>query len=410
MQFNLPDVGEGLVEAEVARWLVQPGDEVGINDPLVEVETAKVLVELPSPVAGRVVRLLVAAGQVVAVGTPIIEIDDGAGDPDASGDQAEAENLVGSGPIPEPVLRSLSKPIVEQTRHARDSLVGPITTAAGKVLAKPLVRRLARDLGVRLRDIQPTGPGGSISRADVEAAAGLVAVGGGMPASGVRRATARNVADSVAKHVHVTEFTTIDVTPTLDLVAMLKTRKEFAGLHLSPLLIVAKAVALALGAHPVLNASWDGRAGAIITHDDINLGIAADTPRGLLVPVLHQVQQVGLGDLAARLTELIGLARAGKLKADQIRGGTFTITNIGVFGIDTGTPIINGDEAAILAMGAITRQPWVVGAGAEERLEIRSVMTLALSFDHQMIDGNEGSAFLRDVAMMVAAPQMAMLF
>ncbi len=438
--FNLPDPGEGLTEAEITQWLVSEGDEVRINDILVEIETAKSLVELPSPVSGKVHRLLVEVGQTIEIGTPIIEIDDGSGDPamdtvEAAADRPEVlgeteeepKHLVGAGPLPEPTSRR--RPPVEvpaaQQEPAAVEHHGAVTTAVGKVLAKPLVRRLARDLGVKLSSIRPTGPNGTVSREDVEAAAGLgkpvAAVlevsaatdplaGHTAPIRGVRKATAQNVAASVAKHVHVTEFNTIDVSAMKSLVERLKERREFRGLHVSPLLLHAKAVCLALARHPEMNATWDGEAGQIQYHDDVNLGIAAATPRGLLVPVIKAADKMNLVELCRAINDLVTTAREGRLQPTDYSGGTFSITNVGVFGIDTGTPIINGDESAILAMGAVKRRPWVVGSGDTERIEPRWVTTLAVSFDHQLIDGEQGSLFLADVSTVLSEPELALLF
>ena len=412
-QFKLPDPGEGLTEAEITQWLVSEGDEVRVNDVLVEIETAKSLVELPSPVSGTVRRLLVAVGDSVDVGAPIIEIDDGEPEPETE-PEPEAQNLVGSGPLPEPTNRR--RPPAEAPVAPVTEAPGPITTAVGKVLAKPLVRRLARDLGVKLASVHPTGPNGTVSKEDVEAAAGIAhaaaddVLGHTERIHGVRKATALNVAASVAKHVHVTEFNTIDITATKDLVARLKTRREFKDLHVSPLLLHAKAVCLALARHPELNATWDGEAGQIVYHDEVNLGIAAATPRGLLVPVIKGADKMNLVELCRAINELVVTAREGRLMPADYSGGTFSITNVGVFGIDTGTPIINGDESAILAMGAIKRRPWVVGSGDDEQIVPRWVTTLAVSFDHQLIDGEQGSLFLDDVSTVLSEPELALLF
>ena len=473
-EFKLPDPGEGLEEAEIINWLVSVGDEVRVNDTLLEVETAKSLVELPSPVSGRVHALLAEPGQTVAVGTVIIQIDDGSGEPLESAapsgtGSAEEAFLVGSGPMAESTHRSsrrsrrrrggdvpadrsggkapgatldqsagqtLSAPADQPTPAPAPSAesragsavaagesspgrssAGPLTTAVGKVLAKPMVRRLARDLGVDLSGITPTGPKGSVSQADVEAA--YAATHGGFaggsgetrtPIRGVRKVTAQNVAASVAKHVHVTEFNTIDITATMDFVEALRSRREFRDQHVSPLLMYAKAVCLALGRHPDLNASWDGEAGQIVHHEHVNLGIAAATPRGLMVPVIREAETMDLLTLCRAINDIVRTAREGRLQPADYSSGTFTITNVGVFGVDTGTPIINGDESAILAMGAIKRRPWVVGSGAEERIEPRSVTTLALSFDHQLIDGEEGSQFLADLSLILSDPRHGLLF
>jgi len=319
--------------------------------------------------------------------------------------------------------------------------------------AKPPVRKYARDLGVDLGKVAGTGPEGTITRADVEAAwifersraageatreepaqgrvindaasfqdPGPRSHGFGsprrpegrgerrVPIKGVRKATAEAMVRSVTTHVHVTEWLTCDVTGTMELVETLKGRREFAGQRVSPLLVYAKAVCLALGRNPGLNASWDGQAGEIIHHGDVNLGIATATPRGLMVPNIKAAQGLSLLELCQAIGHLVAVSREGRLQPPDYAGGTFTITNVGVFGVDAGTPIINGDESAILCMGAIQRRPWVVGTGAEERVVPRWVTTLALSFDHRIIDGEEGSRFLRDVAEILADPALALLF
>ena len=412
-QFILPDPGEGLQEADITQWLVKEGDEVDVNDLLVEIETAKSLVELPSPVAGKISRLLADVGETVDVGTVIVEIDDG------SETTADA---------PEPL--AVNAP---QTPATQPSSTGPATvTPTGKVLAKPLVRRLARDLGVDLFHVHPTGPHGSVSRADVELAAGLgksefnspvphpmavpyaptapILDGRRVPIKGVRKATAANLRDSVTRHIHVTEYNTIDVSATKELVSTLRTRREFRDLHVSSLLIYAKAVCLAMRNHPEVNASWDATNGEVVYHDDVNLGIAAATPRGLLVPVIKAADKMTLVQLASALTHTIEISRSGKLQPEDYSGGTFTITNVGVFGIDTGTPIINGSESAILAMGAIKRKPWVIGEGPTEQIVPRWVTTIALGFDHQLIDGEQGSQFLADVSEVLENPRLALLY
>lgn len=457
-KFTLPDPGEGLVEAEIVRWLVHAGDEVKVNDVLVEIETAKSLVELPSPVSGVVSEVFVAEGAQVNVGEPIIAIDDGS----ESNDEPQNATLVGSGPKEtsgKGRRRKARKPAAKNPiASAAESVVGAIAevtglgtekddatdgeatknpvTPTGKPLAKPLVRRLARALGIDLSTIVPTGPHGSISQEDVQNAAGLISTDPAQPtnqaagqaasgaarsastelvstrqaASAVRRMTARHVVESVQNHVHVTEFNTIDVTKTMDLVDSLKKRREFGDEHVSPLLIFAKAALMALQRNPDLNASWDRQREEIVYHPGVNLGIAASTPRGLLVPVIHDAHAMNLLELCQAINQMVIKAREGRLQPTDYARGTFTITNVGVFGIDTGTPIINGDESAILAMGAIKRKPWVVGTGEDEKIVPRWVTTLAVSFDHQIIDGEQGSSFLRDLSTILEAPEYGLLF
>ena len=231
-----------------------------------------------------------------------------------------------------------------------------------------------------------------------------------VPIKGVRKVTADNMVRSVWTHVHVTEFMTVDVSATMDFVETLKGRREFTGLRVSPLLVYAKAICLALTRNPDLNTSWDEERQEIVYHGDVNLGIAAATPRGLMVPNIKGAQQLSLLQLCQAINQLVQVSREGKLQPGDYSNGTFTITNVGVFGIDAGTPIINGDESAIFCMGSIERRPWVVGQGADEKVVPRWVTTLAVAFDHRIIDGEQGSRFLHDVASILAEPALALLY
>lgn len=394
--YKLPDAGEGLTDAEIVQWRVAVGDKVQVNTVLVEVETAKSIVELPSPYAGRITALLVDEGAEVEVGTDIVEIDDGV-EAEPSEEPDGTPNLVGYG-------------AVEQAPRRRRRESSGATTG---VLAKPPVRKYARDLGVDLRSADGTGPRGSVTRADVDATLAQSSVGAGERREslrGVRKATAENLVRSVERRVHVTEWLTIDVTATMDFVERLKRRREFADVRVSPTLLFAKAICLALGRNPSLNASVDEEREEIVYHRDVHLGIAAATPRGLLVPNIKSANQMTLLELARAINELVEVAREGKLQPASQQGGTFTLTNVGVFGVDTGTPIMHGDESGILCMGAIKRRPWVVGEGADERVEPRWVTTLALAFDHRIIDGAEGSKFLTDVGDLLSDPSTALLY
>ncbi len=490
-QFLLPDVGEGLTEAEIVAWHVVEGDIVAINEVLVEIETAKSIVELPSPFAGRVARLLVAEGDEVTVGTAIVEIDDGEPDDEASpatasrgSEEASTPTLVGYGASEPPARRRRrAKPAngaevraavaasydqhapgrgAEHVQPAEPVEAEPVgeplpdageaPTESSLVLveddtprAKPPVRKYARDLGVDLRFVIGTGPDGTITRGDVEAAhavqqqprqgrvmhdddpGGMGGPGAGaptggrfdpfegraerrVPIKGVRKVTAENMVRSVSTHVHVTEWTTIDVTATMEFVERLRARREFQGLRISPLLLYAKAICLALRRNPDLNASWDEQRQEIVYHRDVNLGIAAATPRGLMVPNVKRAGELSLLELCEAINRLVQISRDGKLQPADYSGGTFTLTNVGIFGIDSGTPVINGDESAILCMGAIDRRPWVVGTGADERVEPRWVTTISVAFDHRLIDGEQGSKFLADVAQILQDPASALLF
>lgn len=406
--YRLPDVGEGLTEATVVTWLVAVGDTVAVNTPVVEIETAKSLVELPSPYAGVVAALLVPPGQTVEVGTALIAIEDGVVEatpgPDEPEQPVSQATLVGSGP------REL-KPTRLPRKTAQNTLaVAPPVVADVRALARPSVRKLAKDLGVDLAAITPTGPDGTISQDDVTSAAtqhgggwsGYLAERGEtrIDVTGIRRATARAMVESAFTAPHVTEWTDVDVTRTMELLAKMKTMRMFRDVRITPTVLVARAVCIALRRNPELNSSWDEAKGQIVRKSYVNLGIAADTPRGLVVPVVLDADALSTYDLAVAINELTATARQGKTQPADLSGGTFTITNIGVFGIDSGTPILSPGQAGILALGQITKRPWVV----EDRVEPRWVTTLAMSFDHRMVDGAEGSAFLSDMAEILRDP------
>ena len=480
-QFKLPDVGEGLTEADIVTWKVKPGDQVSVNQVIVEIETAKSLVELPSPFDGVVTDLLVPEGQTVDVGTPIISVDvsadasagaataaesgpDGAtaqaGDvalaevnEPSAGTQA-AEDLVPTPPdegAREPGIEGSPAPKIERqavlvgygvklgttTRRARkgssagggpgagrlpEKPVAPPTAAGNgaaapeRPMAKPPVRKLAKDLGVDLAALTGSGPEGTITREDVQAAANgpepagtpaaqpaLAVVAGGeerIPIKGVRKHTAAAVTASAFTAPHVTEFLQIDMTETMSAVRRLRELPEFEGLRPSPLLLVAKALMLAVARHPMINSSWDESAQEIVVKHYVNLGIAAATTRGLLVPNIKGAHAMSLPELAHALSDLATTARDGKTPPADLAGGTITITNVGVFGVDTGTPILTPGETAILALGQVKQAPWV----HEGALAVRQVTTLALSFDHRIVDGDLGSAVLTEVGAMLTDP------
>ncbi|MBO0787447.1 MAG: 2-oxo acid dehydrogenase subunit E2 [Actinobacteria bacterium] len=471
-QFRLPDVGEGLTEADILSWHVKPGDQVKVNQVIVEIETAKAVVELPCPWDGTVTGLLVEEGQTVDVGTPIIEVDvaggagagtgpgkagagtgadAGTGAAEAGADggvsapgtaldspppapPGEGERqavLVGYGVRPGSTKRRPRKGKSEGgsgagagARQQGPSAAEPAPEPAGEpngqravALAKPPVRKLAKDLGVDLAGVTGSGPGGVITRDDVQAAAGAAAPGaapvirpapaatGGqpeerIPVRGVRKHTAAAVTASAFTAPHVTEFVQADVTATMAATERIAGLPEFAGLRVSPLLLVARALLLAVARHPQVNSSWDEQAQEIVVKHYVNLGIAAATSRGLIVPNIKDAHAMALPELARALGELVSTAREGKTAPAALAGGTITITNVGVFGVDGGTPILTPGEAAILAFGQVRDAPWVV----EGQLAVRKVTTLSLSFDHRIVDGDLGSAVLRDVADMLTDP------
>ncbi|MDO8150302.1 dihydrolipoamide acetyltransferase family protein [Isoptericola sp. b408] len=489
-RFPLPDVGEGLTEAEIVEWKVAVGDTVTVNQVVVEIETAKSLVELPSPWAGTVTGLLAEEGTTVDVGTPILEIGDGSAAspgstaPEAPAQAAPAEPaaaaagessgsvLVGYGTAdagaggrrrrrrggastaaatppapagPPEVRQPAATPPVSETPAARSgssldramvsvpaasSPADAPTSTRARVLAKPPVRKLARDLGVDLASVRPTGPGGIVTREDVTAHAAAAAprplatsygedrpwtASDGLSADGrttrvpvrsVRKRTAEAMVASAFTAPHVTVFRTVDVTRTMKLVERLKRDRDFADVRVTPLLIAAKAALLALQRHPEVNASWDEAAQEIVYQHYVNLGIAAATPRGLVVPNVKDAHRLELLGLAQALGELTATARAGRTSPADMADGTFTITNVGVFGIDTGTPILNPGESGILAVGAIRQQPWV----HKGKVKPRWVTQLALSFDHRLVDGELGARFLSDVARVLEDPAQGLVW
>ncbi|MBB4854006.1 pyruvate dehydrogenase E2 component (dihydrolipoamide acetyltransferase) [Mycobacteroides chelonae] len=436
-QFLLPDLGEGLTEADLIAWKVKVGDEVKLNQVLADVETAKAMVELPSPYEGTVVALEAAENSTLAVGSPLISIEVAGAEPD------EPANLVGYGPSESSgatrrrrrtASGAAALALVEQTEAPEPESVQPAQPAAvtqpspARVPAKPSVRKLAAELGVTLELISGTGIGGSITRQDVEAytrsltarapqpepqvtaaasdiagAAAPVGAETRIPIAGVRKHTAAAMVRSAFTAPHVTEFLTVDMTATMELLAELKVR--YPNLKLTPTTLVARMVLLTLRSHPSLNSAWDEQAGQIVVKHYVHLGVAAATARGLVVPNIKSANTMSLRELAGALAQLVTTAREGKTAPADMSGGTFTLTNIGVFGVDAGTPIINPGEAAILALGSVAKRPWVV----DGELAVRDVTTLALSFDHRLVDGEQGSKFLADLGAMLTDPRMALV-
>ncbi|MFF4814686.1 dihydrolipoamide acetyltransferase family protein [Kitasatospora sp. NPDC001309] len=465
-EFKMPDVGEGLTEAEILSWYVKPGDTVTDGQVVCEVETAKAAVELPIPFNGVVEQLFFPEGATVDVGTAIISV----------AVAGEAGAAPAAAPAPAPAAAAAAAPAVEAEPERREVLVGygprtgtaqrrarrtttatatatakaaapvapvaapapaapvsPVELPAGeRPLAKPPVRKLAKDLGIDLRSVTPTGAGGVITREDLHAhaaaqaapaapvaepvvaeaveAVGTVAApapvsGSGdvrVPIKGVRKATAQAMVASAFTAPHVTEFVQVDVTRTMKFVRKLKESGELGrDVRVSPLLLVAKALLVAIKRHPEINAQWDEAAQEIVVKGQVNLGIAAATPRGLIVPNIKDAGSKTLSGLATSLGELVETARQGKTSPADMQGGTVTITNVGVFGVDTGTPILNPGEAAILAFGAVRELPWV----HKGKVVPRQVTTLALSFDHRLVDGELGSRVLADVAGLLEFPK-----
>jgi pyruvate dehydrogenase E2 component (dihydrolipoamide acetyltransferase) len=503
-EFPLPDLGEGLTEGEILKWLVAEGDVIELNQPIVEVETAKAAVEIPAKWAGRVSKIHFPEGTVVNVGDSIIAIDTGGPAETAPAANAAGEGgligevkadgrtavLVGYGPktttakrrprtgagvsggtasataagakpaspqqatgaafgsgvvapgtadtanggaagvipAPEPVegaggsagqAGAATAPAANGIGAAGNAAIGiaPVVPGGGSVLAKPPVRKMARDLGVDLSTLVGSGPQGSITRDDVQAAVNgsapmaaapaVIARPGEretrIPVKGVRKLTAANMVASAFSAPHVTEFLTVDMTRSMKALERLKEQRDWRDVRVSPLLLVAKAVLLAAQRYPMINSTWTDE--EIIVKNYVNLGVAAATDRGLIVPNIKDADALSLRQLADAMTDLVTVAKSGKTPPAAMSGGTFTITNVGVFGVDTGTPILPPGEAAILAFGAVREQPWV----HKGKIKVRQVTTLGLSFDHRIIDGELGSKFLRDVGAFLTDPEAALL-
>ncbi|TFC68181.1 dihydrolipoamide acetyltransferase family protein [Cryobacterium sp. TMT2-4] len=451
-KFTLPDVGEGLTEAEIVEWKVAPGDTVSINQVLVEIETAKSLVELPSPYIGVVGEILVKPGTTVDVGTVIItivaetvavasasssaiangagELASAAADAGSTITDEPAETpgavLVGRGAAATMPTRrkrhgvtpvaheSIAPPPVHPTRPATSQLPQlPRAASAGPVVAKPPIRKLAKDLGVDLSLVEATGPVGDVTREDVLREATQASVFRNIqtpewpsdreervPVKGVRKAIAQAMASSAFTAPHVSLFVDVDATRTMEFVKRLKASTDFAGVRVSPMLIMAKAMIWAVRRNPTVNSVFTDE--EIVIKHYVNLGIAAATPRGLIVPNVKEAQDMSLLELARALEKLTLTARDGKTSPAEMSNGTITITNIGVFGMDTGTPILNSGEAGIVALGTIKPKPWVV----DGEVRVRQVTTIGASFDHRVVDGDVASRFLADVASIIEEPAL----
>ncbi|UOQ91036.1 2-oxo acid dehydrogenase subunit E2 [Agromyces endophyticus] len=470
IRFPLPDVGEGLTEAEIVQWRVAPGDRISLDQVFVEIETAKSLVELPSAFEGVVSELLVEEGATVDVGTPILVINtDAAGQAPAAAPEAGATGVADTAPAAAPAAPPAASPAEEgggavlvghgssgptatrRRRHpapggAHEKLAAPVptppapapavaapaTSAAAAapaaasaarvearpephvpVIAKPPIRKLAKDLGVDLSRVAPTGPIGDITRDDVIREASQASVFRNIqtpeapsdretriPVKGVRKAIANAMVQSAYSAPHVSVFVDVDATRTMEYLKRLKASPDYAGIKISPLLIMAKAMLWAVRRNPTVNAQWTDD--EIIVKHYVNLGIAAATPRGLIVPNVKNAQDMSMVELATALEQLTLTAREGKTQPAEMQGGTITITNIGVFGMDTGTPILNPGEVGIVALGTIKQKPWVVDGEVRPRF----VTTIGGSFDHRVVDGDVVSRFVADVASIIEEPAL----
>lgn len=440
MEFKLPDLGEGLTEAEIVRWLVAVGDVVAIDQPVVEVETAKAMVEVPCPYGGVVTARFGEEGTELPVGAPLITVAVGAQCAPADADAVAAEGTEDSANAPRPLIGYGS----DESRPARRRRVRPGSAAPGAAPApaavvmappvtapaaaapavvagpvpviSPLVRKLARDHGVDLRALRGSGPEGLILRADVEAAlrapepvaapaaasAAVAAAPEGatrIPLKGVRGAVADKLSRSRREIPDATCWVDADAT---ELMAARAAMNAAGGPKISVLALLARICTAALARHPELNSTVDLAANEIVRLPAVHLGFAAQTERGLMVPVVRDAQARSAESLSAEFARLTELARAGKLAPADLTGGTFTLNNYGVFGVDGSTPIINHPEAAMLGVGRIIAKPWV----HQGELAVRQVVQLSLTFDHRVCDGGTAGGFLRYVADCVESPSV----
>ena len=423
-EFKLPDLGEGLTEGEVVRWLVAEGDAIVLNQPIVEVETAKAVVEIPAPYAGTVVKLHAGEGDTLDVGAPLISVDTGGGAPSAAPAPAAAAE-----PDPDQELQATLVGPGERQQARRRRIAGharagslpaapahtPAPAAAQRPKATPPVRRYAKDRGVDLAALVGTGKDGRITREDVDGALGTAEPAARqprdrsserIPVRGTRRQIAAAMAASAFSIPHVTEFLTVDATRLVELRERLRALPAAADVKLSPLAVMAKALCVAVRSYPLMNSSWDEDAGEIEVKGWVNLGIATDTPTGLLVPNVKDADTLGILDLSREITRLTALARERKTTPADLTGGTITITNVGGFGVETGTPIINKPECAILATGLIAPRPWVV----DGQLAVRQLMTTSVSFDHRIVDGAYAARFLAHLRDLLEDPALLSAF
>ncbi|MBU6144963.1 MAG: 2-oxo acid dehydrogenase subunit E2 [Acidobacteria bacterium] len=439
--FDLPDVGEGLTEAEIVSWKVKVGDTVGVNQIIVEIETAKSLVELPCPFAGTVAQLMAAEGDTVAVGSPIIAVSvsqlTSAAAASGSLHEAVTEAIAAVSDVaatasteekPQPTLvgYGVTAAAASRRRKAVPGVVPAVVVnaapatdliavvpSADTVLAKPPIRKLAKDLNVDINKVKPTGLSGEVTREDVMNAAQVASVFKNqttpepktereerIPVKGVRKAIATAMVQSAFTAPHVSIFVDVDATRTMEYVKRLKASADFAGVKVTPLLIMAKAMIWAVRRNPTVNSTWTDS--EIIIHNYVNFGVAAATPRGLIVPNVKDADKMSMLELAMALEKLAATAREGKTTPQDMQGGTITVTNIGVFGVDTGTPILNPGEVGIVALGSIRPKPWVV----DDQILIRQVTTIGATFDHRVVDGDVASRFVQDVASVIEEPAL----
>jgi pyruvate dehydrogenase E2 component (dihydrolipoamide acetyltransferase) len=399
--FRLPDLGEGLTEAQLVKWLVTQGQAIEVNQPLCEVETAKALVEIPAPWAGKVEELHARPGETVPVGSPLVTIAQPAGAESAQAPKGGV--LVGYGPggVPEVPVRRRRRAVGSP---AGDSDGEEGDQAGSDVRATPVVRKRARELGVDLRQVQGSGPGGRIVREDLErpspAATPRPETDGDERISvvGIRKAIARRMLQSVTTIPHFTEFGVFDATA----LAARREALQREGVRATPLAFFVAATVSAVQRFPIMNSSWQEATDEILVRRQVHVGIATDTPRGLLVPVLRDAQQLRVKEIAMQAADLVARAQAGTLAPAQMSGSTITITNVGAKGaVLTGVPLINPPECCVVGFGAITPQALVV----DSAVVARPAAWISISADHRIVDGAAAAGFLAAIVAWLEAPE-----
>ena len=404
-EFRLPDIGEGVAEGEVVKWHVKEGEEVKENQPLVEIMTDKVNVEIPSPKKGTIQRLMAKEGEVVKVGQVLIVIAEG----DSTGSTATEASSTPSSGAPKPPA---SEPGQRETRSASQAM------KPREVLATPATRKLARDLDVDLSSVRGTGRGGRITDEDVQRAkvgawptASAVTVMGPrgveerVPLRGIRRIVAQHMVKSKSTAAQVTHVDEVDMTEVVQLREKTKAAAEKRGLKLTYLPFIIKALIPALKQYPYLNATLDDEKEEIVLRKYYNIGIATDTDQGLVVPVIKDAEHKSITQLATEIATLSDKARAGQLTLDEIQASTFTITNVGGVGGMFATPIINYPEVAILGVHKITKRPIV----KDNQILIRDMTYLSLSFDHRVLDGAMAARFVNAIKQYLEDPKLLLL-
>ncbi len=416
-EFKLPDLGEGVEAGDVVSVLVAEGDTIDIDQSVVELETDKALVEVPSSVAGTITKIHVAAGDRVPVGSLLISVEEG--------EQSAPSPPEPEAKAPTPAPKEEPEPTARAPEPTPPAPRPPAPASNGDPIpAAPSTRRLARELGVDLTQVAGSGPGGRISQDDVKAAVrdrqtGRLAPTAPVelpdfsrwgtierqPLSKVRQIIAKNMSQAWQQVAHVTQFDRADVTELEAFRQRNKEKAEALGAKLTPTVLALKAIITALKTFPQFNASLDAGANEIILKHYYNLGIAVDTERGLLVPVIKDVDRKDILELALELGDIGNRARAGKIGLDELQGGTFTVTNLGSLGVGEFTPIVNHPEVAILGFGRAREE----AAVREGRIEPRLIMPLALSYDHRVIDGADGARFMRKIVDALENPELMLM-